>query len=60
MFEKLARLLASWHSKLKHWHLILQVGTFIGTLSPKDEKLARFWHADYHTGTHDTQFSKLA
>ena len=59
MFEKLARLLASWHGKLKHCHTILHVGTFIGTLPRKDEKLARFWHVDDHTGKHGTQFSKL-
>ena len=42
--EKLARHLARWHAKLKHWHAVWQIGTFIGTLSRKNEKLTRFWH----------------
>ena len=45
MFKKLARLLAHWHASLKHWYAVWHVGTFIGTLTRKNEKLARFWHA---------------
>ena len=44
MFEKLARLLAGWHVKLKNWHAVWHVGMFIGTLARKNEKLARFLH----------------
>ena len=42
--EKLTHHLARWHAKLKHWHGVWHVGTFIGTLAHKNEKLARFWH----------------
>ena len=42
MFEKLARRLASWDAKLKHWHAIRHVGAFIGTLARKNEKLTHF------------------
>ena len=45
MFGKLARSLAVWYAKLKHWHALWQVGTFIDTLARKNDKLARFWHA---------------
>ena len=44
MFEKLAHLLARRHAKLKYWHVLWHVGTFIGTLARKNEKLARFYH----------------
>ena len=44
MFEKLARFLARWQAKLKHWHGLWNVGAFIGTLARKNEKVARFWH----------------
>ena len=63
--EKLACLLALWHTKLKNWH----VDRFIGTLTRKNEKLARFWyvgawargHVDHAgtDGTIGTRFSKL-
>ena len=49
MFEKLARLLARWHTKLKNRHAIWHVGTIIGTLARKKEVgtlLAR-WHVHY-------------
>ena len=65
MFEKLARLLASWHTKVKNWHAIWHVrasssniSTLIGTLARKNGKLASFWHIGTqgrlhvnHTGT---------
>ena len=38
MFEKLVRLLARRHAKLKHWHAVCV------HLKNKNEKLARFWH----------------
>ena len=51
---------------MPRWH----VGTFIGTLARKNEKLARFWHVGtlarghiHHAGTygtHGTRFSKLS
>ena len=44
MFENLARLLTRWHVNLKHWHAVWHVGTLIGTLARKNEKLARFWY----------------
>ena len=34
--EKLASRLASWHTKLNHWHAVWHIGTFIG-------KLATLW-----------------
>ena len=40
MFEKLARLLAGWHVKLKNWHAVWHVGMFIGTLAC----LLALWH----------------
>ena len=60
MFEKLARLLAHWHAKLKtlhavwhiwharskHWHAVWRVSTFIGILARENKKLARFWDAN--------------
>ena len=36
-------MLARWHAKLKHWYAVRHVGTFIGTLVRKNEKLPRFW-----------------
>ena len=43
---------------MRHWHTVQHVGTFIGTLACKNEKLTRFWHVDKqalwhvsHTGT---------
>ena len=44
MFEKLARLLPRWDATLKYWHVVWYVGTFIGTLARKNDKLALFWH----------------
>ena len=38
--EKLARHLAHWHAKLKHWNAVWHAGM----LARKNEKLARFWH----------------
>ena len=52
MSEKLARLLARWHAKLKHWHATWHVSTFIGTLARENEKLARFWHDDTQARWH--------
>ena len=70
MFEKLARLLARWHTKLKNRHAIWHVGTIIGTLARKkevDTLLAR-WHVHYagtqarwyveFVGTHGTRFKQ--
>ena len=49
--EKLERHLACWYAKLKYWHTMwLAMGTLTGTLACKP---------CWHTGTHDTQFSKL-
>ena len=42
--EKLARLLARWHTRLKHWHIVWHVDTFIGRLAHKNEKSPRFRH----------------
>ena len=47
MFEKLTRLLALWHAKLKHWDALWQVRTFIGTLACK----MKSWNA-FGTQTH--------
>ena len=52
MSEKLARLLARWHAKLKNWQVTWDVGTFVGTLTRKNEKLARFWHVDRQARWH--------
>ena len=49
MFEKLTHLLVRRHSKLKNWHAVWNVGKFIAMLARKNEKLARFWHADTQT-----------
>ena len=61
--EKLARLLARWHTRLKHWDTVWHVDTFIGRLAHKNEKLLHFRHVDtqarWHADTHDTRFSKL-
>ena len=48
MFEKLARLLEHWHVKLKHWHVLWHVGTFIGKLVHKKLELGTLlarWYA---------------
>ena len=42
MFEKLVRVLARLHAKLKHWHAVWHVGRFIGKLARKNEKLIYF------------------
>ena len=66
--------MARWHAKLKHWQVSQHVGTFIGTLAPKNQKLAPFrtlvrkprWHAStlaqkprQHADTRGTRFCKL-
>ena len=43
--EKLARHSARWQTKLKQWHGLSHVGTFIDVLTSKNKKLARFWDA---------------
>ena len=50
--KKLARRLARWHAKLKHWHVFWHVDTFFGTLVRKNEKLARFWHVGAQARLH--------
>ena len=53
--ENVARYLARWHAKLKHWHAVWHIDTFIDTLARKNEKFARFnhggtqarWHVDH-------------
>ena len=59
MFEKLARFLARWQAKLKHWHALWHVGTIFGTLAHKSDNLARFWHvctqARWHVNHNGTQ-----
>ena len=52
MFKELARLLARWYTKLKHWHAVWHVGTFIGTLARKNEKLVLFWHVGTQAPRH--------
>lgn len=47
--EKMSCLLAGWHAKLKNWHVLQHVGTFIGMPESKNEKLAR-----RHVGTSTT------
>ena len=62
--EKMTRLLARWHAKLKYWDAKLKIGTPLArwhiycTLARKNEQLARFWNVDTwprghtdHTGT---------
>ena len=53
--EKLARYLARWHAKLKHWQAVWHVST----LTRKNEKLSRFWHVGtqkrWHVNHADTQ-----
>ena len=56
--EKLARHLACWHAKLKHWHAIwhvdtpsLNIGTPFGMLARQVKTLARRmarWHVYWH------------
>ena len=43
--KNLAHHLARWQTKLKHWHGLWHVGTFIGMLTSKSKNLARFWDA---------------
>ena len=61
MFEKLTRVLARWHAKLKHWHVLWHIGTQARRIVRKPR-----WHAitltrrpRCHAGTHDKQFSKF-
>ena len=42
MLENLTHHLAR-HAKLKHWHAVWHVGTFIEIFARKNEKFARFW-----------------
>ena len=59
----MARLTAHWHANFKNWNVsdtlarqieklvrLWHVGTFIGTLSHKNEMLALFWHRQIQGG----------
>ena len=57
MFEKLACLLTRWHTKLKNWHAVWHVATFIGMLAHENEKLASFWHISVQARWHVNRIS---
>ena len=58
--EIFVRRLARWHTKLKHWYVLWHVGTFFGTLTRKNKKLARFWHVGTQARWHISHAGRQA